>query len=85
VHCAPGPAWTCVLLQEGGADLFHAKRLRNFAHNYCLLWDKVLRLLAQEELLFDDFELNDRAHPPDYCPQHVSLLQGPAREIGALS
>jgi hypothetical protein len=51
---------TCDVLQEGGVDLFHAKRLRNFPHNYCLLWDKVLRLLAREELLFDDFELIDK-------------------------
>jgi hypothetical protein len=48
-------------LQEGGVNLFTATRQgKAFADHYCLFWDKVLRKLAQAELLFDDFELNDK-------------------------
>lgn len=31
-----------------------------FAEHYKRFWDKVLRALASADLLFDDFELNDK-------------------------
>lgn len=47
--------------QEGGQNAFAATHKgRLFATHYCMFWDKVLRGLASAELLFDDFELNDK-------------------------
>lgn len=49
------------LLQEGGGNVFtHTRQGRQFAAHYCMFWDKVLRSLAAADLLFDDFELNDK-------------------------
>lgn len=38
----------------------HTRQGRQFAAHYCMFWDKVLRSLAAADLLFDDFELNDK-------------------------
>jgi hypothetical protein len=47
--------------QEGGVTLFTSTRPgRLVAQHYCLFWGKVLRALAASDLLFDDFELNDK-------------------------
>lgn len=57
--CAP--VLLCVVLQEGGVNLFTSTRQgRLFVTHYCTFWDKVLRALAAADLLFDDFELNDK-------------------------
>eukprot|EP00879_Flechtneria_rotunda_P009665 GHRR01010112.1.p1 GENE.GHRR01010112.1~~GHRR01010112.1.p1 ORF type:complete len:1314 (+),score=643.17 GHRR01010112.1:935-4876(+) len=49
------------MVQDGGVDMFHHNRYaRSFAAHYCLFWDKALRGLAAADLLFDDFELNDK-------------------------
>jgi hypothetical protein len=33
---------------------------RLVSQHYCMFWGKVLRALAASDLLFDDFELNDK-------------------------
>lgn len=49
------------VLQEGGVDVLHNSRAgRMLAEHYRLFWDKALRQLAAADLLFDDFELNDK-------------------------
>lgn len=40
--------------------LRHPRAGRALAVHYCAFWDKALRGLAAAELLFDDFELNDK-------------------------
>jgi hypothetical protein len=48
-------------VQEGGVNLFPPTRQgKLFAEHYKRFWDKVLRALASADLLFDDFELNDK-------------------------
>ena len=48
-------------LQHGGYDLLHGGRgARGFPAALSLFIDRVLRRLAAEELLFDDFELSER-------------------------
>jgi hypothetical protein len=37
-----------------------ARSGRAFAAHYCAFWDRLLRGLAAADLLYDDFELNDK-------------------------
>lgn len=42
-------------------DVLHNNRTgRLLADHYRVFWDKALRQLAAADLLFDDFELNDK-------------------------
>eukprot|EP00878_Enallax_costatus_P014223 GHUV01014877.1.p1 GENE.GHUV01014877.1~~GHUV01014877.1.p1 ORF type:complete len:467 (+),score=119.45 GHUV01014877.1:76-1476(+) len=52
---------TNTVVQEGGVDVLHNNRTgRMLAEHYRVFWDKALRQLAAADLLFDDFELNDK-------------------------
>jgi hypothetical protein len=47
--------------EEGGVEVLRSARSgRAFATHYCTFWDRLLRGLAAADLLFDDFELNDK-------------------------
>ncbi|WIA41354.1 hypothetical protein OEZ86_004947 [Tetradesmus obliquus] len=46
---------------EGGVEVLRSARSgRGFAGHYCIFWDRLLRGLAAADLLYDDFELNDK-------------------------
>jgi hypothetical protein len=51
----------CNCQEDGGVEVLRSARSgRAFASHYCAFWDHLLRGLAAVDLLYDDFELNDK-------------------------